>query len=358
MLIVQNERIPGTIQNSLLDLLRREVVRIRVCSAYMSLSGSELLFDGICRASSALASKTIVASLDFGLTEPEALRFWKRARNCTVLVAGAERLGEGILRPNSAFHSKFYVFNRDAETVGGLVSSANLTNRGLTVNSEVGWLETKYADPDAINIAWDNIIASATPLTDEILGAYSALHVRAAANRQTNELEPLPPPVIGPLGRYPVFGDAVRDPDDYPLMWVQSRGMQGGAGTQLELPRGTHQFFGARYTDYEFERVQHIAEPVLVSGMRQWRDRHLTWHGDNRMERINLPSLSMGGFGYADSLILFRRLGRNRYELRVHPWDSDMARAYVEASRQSGLIYRIGARSDRIAGFIPEQGGA
>jgi hypothetical protein len=48
------------------------------------------------------------------------------------------------------------------------------------------------------------------------------------------------------------------------------------------------------------------------------------------MERINLPSQAMGGFDYEESLILFRRLGGNNFELRVYPWDSDSARAYVE----------------------------
>jgi hypothetical protein len=45
----------------------------------------------------------------------------------------------------------------------------------------------------------------------------------------------------------------------------------------------------------------------------------LTWHGDNAMERINLPSLAMGGFQYEDSLILFRRLEENTFELQVYP---------------------------------------
>jgi hypothetical protein len=137
-------------------------------------------------------------------------------------------------------------------------------------------------------------------------------------------------------------------------MWIQSHAMQGGAATQLELPRGTHQFFGVRYTNYNFGRVRHIAEPILISGGHRWTDRPLTWHGDNAMERINLPSLSMGGFHYENSLILFRRIDTNVYELRVFPWASDTARAYLEASRQAGLIYRVGRNSNRIAGFIPE----
>ena len=80
----------------------------------------------------------------------------------------------------------------------------------------------------------------------------------------------------------------------------------------------------------------------------------MTWHGDNRMERINLPSLSMGGFNYENSLILFRKIAENTFELRVYPWDADSARTYVDASRQANLIYRVGRKSSRLAGFIPE----
>jgi transposase len=49
MLVVQNKFQPGRIQNGLYDLMREGVTSVRVCSAYISLSGSELLFDQIVR---------------------------------------------------------------------------------------------------------------------------------------------------------------------------------------------------------------------------------------------------------------------------------------------------------------------
>jgi hypothetical protein len=61
---------------------------------------------------------------------------------------------------------------------------------------------------------------------------------------------------------------------------------------------------------------------------------------------------AMGGFQYENSLILFRRIAANTFELRVYPWNSDSARAYVEASRVAGLVFRVGRNSNRIAGFI------
>ncbi len=357
MFIIQNYSRPGEIQNALFDLMRGGIAGVRVCCAYISMSGSEILYDGICRCAPEGnhegVSKTIVASLDFGLTEPAALEFWSETPNSRVLVAGVSSLERGNLIPQAAFHPKFYLFDRPDGTVGSLIGSANLTNRGLTINGEAAWSESEHRHPDQVNAAWEAALRPAIPLTAEILERYGALRERVVRERPAEELEPLPEPAIGPANHYRPFGDADIDPGVYNQMWVQSRGLQGGARTQLELPRRAHRFFGATYRDYDFDRVDHIAEPVLVSGQRVWNDRPLTWHGDNAMERINLPSRAMGGFSYENSLILFRRIARNTFELRVHPWDSDAARAYVEASRCAGLVFRVGRNSNRLAGFDP-----
>jgi hypothetical protein len=321
------------------------------------MAGSEILFDGICRSAPdgnhERVTKTIVTSLDFGLTDPTALEFWRDMRNCQVLVAGASLLAQGSIIPSAAFHPKLYLFGRADGSVGGLVGSANLTNRGLTINSEVAWLETEYEQPGQVNQAWEAAVQAAIPLTPEILEMYRVIRIPFLPERPIQELQPVPEPEIGPFGQYAAFGEADIDPAIYGQMWVQSHGLQGGARTQLELPRGAHRFFGAHFAGYNFDRVDHIAEPILVSGRIEWNDRPLTWHGDNAMERINLPSIAMGGFPYENSLILFRRIAPNTFELRVHPWDSDSARACLEAARRAGLVFRVGRNSDRLVGFIP-----
>ena len=218
MLIVQNQHTPGGIQNALFDLMRDGIESIRICSAYISAPGSKLLFDGVRRGAGnhERVAKTIVTSLDFGITEPEALQFWREKRNCEVLIAGTEQLAQGSLIPTSAFHTKFYLFDRPDGTLGSLVSSANLTSRGLTINSEVGWLETELGDPRSIEVAWQNVRRPTVPLTDEIFDAYAALRQRVVARQAVQEFEPLPAPPIGPLNRYPAFADI--DAGDYELM--------------------------------------------------------------------------------------------------------------------------------------------
>lgn len=357
MYIVQSENRPSEIQNALYDLMRTDFAGVRVCSAYVSLSGSQILFDGISRSAPngdhEQIPKTIVTSLDFGLTDPEALDFWTNVAQCNVLVSGAALLDQGNLIPRTAFHPKVYFFDRPDGTTSSLVGSANLTNRGLTINSEMAWCE-RDQQTEAANSAWCAITAAAITVTPDIIERYRAQRERAARERpaQEPELEPVPEPAVGQLGQYRPFADADVEAEEYDKMWIQSRGMQGGARTQLELPRGAHRFFGAAYEGYDYSHVDHIAEPVLVSGRATWENRPLTWHGDNAMERINLPSRAMGGFEYENSLILFRRIAQNTYELRVFPWGSDSARAYVEASRRAGLVFRVGRNSNRIAGFL------
>src|SRR5687767_15022020 len=116
MFVVQNVLRPAEIQNALVDLLRDGVASVRVCSAYMSRSGSGILLDAISRAAQDgrhdQIQKTVVTSLDFGITEPSALEFWMHAPNCAVLVAGTSGLQAGRLIPRAAFHPKFYVVGR------------------------------------------------------------------------------------------------------------------------------------------------------------------------------------------------------------------------------------------------------
>jgi HKD family nuclease len=358
MLITQNSAHPAQIQNALLDLLRDGVQSIRVCSAYMSLAGSKLLLDAVTRAARKgrheNVRKTIVTSLDFGLTEPAALDFWMRTANCSVLVAGTRGLANGQLLPAAAFHPKFCIVNRSARRVGTLVGSANFTSRGLTINSEVAWLELEHDEPQLVDDAWAAAIQPAIPLTPEILEQYRALRKRIALRRPPSErieVKPVPRPALEPPRQYPSFVDSDIDARAFDQMWIQASGLAGGSSTQLELPRGAHRFFGAKFNQYAFARVRHIGEPTLVAGHSKWRGCSLTWHGHNRMERINLPSRAKGGFAYANSLVLFRRLAQNTFELRVHEWNSDSARACVEASRRASLVFRVG-RSDRLTGFL------
>ena len=353
MFVVQSRLRPAAIQDALRDLMRDGLSRVRVCSAYLSLMGSRLLLDAIERnapgGNSANIPKTVVTSLDFGLTEPAALRMW-RDEQADVHVAGTAALDRGTLVPEVAFHPKFYVFDRPDGAVASLVTSANLTRRGLTINSEVGW-SVVAADADTTDRAWRAAVELAVPLTENILQRYEERRTATGGPADdANDMAPVPTPAhVEPQLS---FGDATIDAGQHGQMWVQSFEMSGGSHTQLEMPRGAHRFFGVTTVDYTAQHVGAIAEPTLVAGRQKWEDCPLRWHGNNQMVRINLPSAANGGFDYPHSMILFRRLHTNRYELRVHPWNSDTARGCLEASRQRGLLFRVGQTTKRLAGLI------
>ena len=71
------------------------------------------------------------------------------------------------------------------------------------------------------------------------------------------------------------------------------------------------------------------------------------------MERLNLPTRTQGGPAYADSAIMFRRLAEGYFELIVTPLNSDLARAWGQASSQTGNLYRLGGpATSRLVGLL------
>lgn len=301
--------------------------------------------------------KTLVTSFDFGLTEPEALQRWRALANSTVLVSGAQILAQGSLMPQRAFHPKLYVFGSDPRTCSTLVGSANLTSRGFSVNTEAAWVQQGVPRSIA-DAAFDKARFETTALTDDLLAAYVALRqAQPPPPEIRQEAQPVAAPAPVPVAALPLFRLAIEtgaiDPAAYSAMWVHGEALQGGSGNQLELPRGGHRFFGFVFDQYDYPHNLTIGQPVLRSGARVWNDRRLTWHGNNRMERMNLPTATQGGFDYQDTAVMFRRLTDGSFELIVTPWESDLARSWRQASAQRNLLFRLGTiATNRVVGLI------
>ncbi len=361
MLIVQNAVDPARLRNALVDVVRAGAVDIRAASAYVTLGGVDILLsaveNAVGTAAFAAMPKTLVASFDFGLTEPQALQHWRGLANATVFVSGAQRLAQGSLKPQRAFHPKLYVFGTDPQTCSTLVGSANLTSRGFSVNTEAAWVQQGIPRADA-DTAFDKARFETTALTDDLLASYTALRqAQPPPPEIEQEAQPVaaPAPVAGaalPLFRVAIETGAI-NPAHYAAMWVHGEALQGGSSNQLELPRGGHRFFGFVFSQYDYPHNLLIGEPVLRSGVRVWNDRRLTWHGNNKMERMNLPTAAQGGFNYADTAVMFRRLGDGSFELIATPWDSDLARSWRQASAQRQTLFLLGAlATNRVVGLL------
>ena len=333
---------------------------MQVAAAYVTVSGSDILFDAVFNeVGTVLESmpKTLVTSFDFGLTEPEALRRWYQMDNSRVYVSGANRLAQGSLLPERAFHPKLYSFGRDSGTCGLLVGSANLTGRGFSVNTEAAWIQ-KNSPQDKIDEAFAKVRYGTTVLTESLLDAYEELRKKQPPPPEIEkEVKPVPAPEPTDAEAIPLFRTEIENgninPANFHAMWIHGEGLQGGSGNQLELPRGAHRFFSYVFDQYDFPNNLTIGQPLIRSGARIWEDRPLTWHGNNRMERMNLPTLSQGGFDYRNSAVMFRRLKDDSFELLVTPWDSDLARSWRQASAQRRTLFRLGSVvTTRLVGLL------
>lgn len=73
----------------------------------------------------------------------------------------------------------------------------------------------------------------------------------------------------------------------------------------------------------------------------------LSWHGDNKMERINLPT----GESYAGNVMLFRRRP-GHFELTWTPLGSQRALAWASASQAAGQRHKVGQKGARTCGLF------
>ena len=358
MLVVQSPLRPGKIRDAVADLIAKETVAVQVASAYTTLAGSTLLLDSLAQSVGTDAfstiRKTLVTSFDFGITEPQALGHWLSLDNATVRVGGIGGPGSDFVAHGTAFHPKVYAFSIDDQTCNVLVTSANLTSRGLTVNTEVGWSQRAVA-VSQVDAVFSELSRASQLLTPEMLDAYDLRRRSRPPRSPHNEGHPVP--AFTPSGTLQSFRDVVEsgsiDLAAHNAMWVHADALQGGSKNQLELPRGGHRFFGLDFNRYDHPHNLTIALIKLRRGSQTWSERKLTWHGNNQMERFNLPTQRQGGASYADSVVMFRRLQDRWFELVVTPLDSDLANAWASASSQAGTLFTLGPRlTTRLVGLL------
>lgn len=291
--------------------------------------------------------KVLVTCFDFGTTEPGALEYLQD-NGFAVRIANLGADGAIRLTSNpSTFHPKVYLAS-DGTTVQAVIGSANLSRRALSVNTEA--VTSVELDPAQAATIWDEIAANSVQLTAGLLQAYRDIRPRQRVAPPPDE-PPVPPPA--PPAALPVFRAVVEagevNPAEHQAFWVEVGGPSGGSDSQLELPRQAHRFFGYEFDDYD--DGQHvIGEPVITATTGAW-DKRLAWHGDNRMERINLPTTAQSGLVYVHQVALFQRSGAS-FEITVAPPGSARAERWREESAAAGTLYRFGGRSVRLCGLI------
>jgi len=350
-LVLQHRGLPAQMLFALKSLAGEATTEVRTAVAYTTLSGCATLFpeleNRIGPGPWERIPKTVLTCFDFGFTEPAALEYLITVPGLVVRIANGGRPGGG-----TSFHPKLYLFNADCRR-DFLVGSPNLTQRALTVNTEAAFVETSSGDTSAVDGQWDELLSGSVPLTPDLLREYTA--ARLVMPRPQNPDPPIPldpapePRSLSSLEEAIAAGLEVASYDNF---WVEAGSMSsGGSRNQLELPRGASAFFGFSFASYDDEH-RPIGEVTLLTGSRRWEGRPLNWHGDNRMERINLPTLAQGGTEYGRMAVLFHRVAGG-FELHVAPWDSALAATWRNASLASGRLFRIGGgTTPRICGLF------
>lgn len=327
------------------------VARFRAAVAYTTLGGCQAVFAELARTIPYWdhVPKELITSLDFGITEPRALRYVAGLSNFTVRVV--------LPVATSSFHPKLYIFDSGPRR-NLLVGSANLSARAFDVNCEAALVGRARASD--VDHYWDQLVAGSVGLTAEILRTYESQRRRRPPPRiRIDPALPAAPPRAATSLDW--FWSAVAtgavDPARHEAFWVEAGSMKsGGARNQLELPRGACRFFGSAFSGYASNAVTPIRTLTLSAGPRTFADRLLRWHGDNRMERLNLPTVAQGGFAYANRVVLFRRRSAGRFELTVHDPTDSQAVAWRRASIRARTLFKVsdrgGARGSRLCGLI------
>lgn len=350
-LIYQSPATANVVFEALTNAASPTTTAFRAAVAYVTREGARRLVEGLAaRVGDAWQGipKMLVTCFDFGTTEPGALEYLQ-ANGFEVRIANLGADGAIRIMSNpSSYHPKVYLAADDT-TVHAVIGSANLSRRALSVNTEaVTVVDLDPADAEAI---WQEIATNSVELTAELLQAYR--DVRPQQRTAPPPDEP-PVPLPTPPGALPVFRDVVEgggvNPEEHQAFWVEVGGPSGGSGNQLELPRRAQRFFGYDFDDYDDDHHT-IGHPVLTVSAAQWSDRPLTWHGNNRMERINLPTTAQSGLIYAHQVVLFQRSGTS-FEITVAAPGSARAERWREESAAAGTLYRFSGGSNRLCGLV------
>jgi len=350
VLIYQSPVRVNSVLEAISECVSEETTGFRVAVAYVTREGArtlvEVLKDRTGEGWQELVKKAITC-FDFGHTEPAGLEYLQQ-QGFEIRIAN--QVADGMIQirsSTSSFHPKIYLATNPYQ-VRAVVGSANLTRRALSVNVEA--VSAMELDPHVVEEIWTELEASSVMLSTHMLDGYN--EIRPQQRRPLRRDEPAVPAPVAP-GDLPIFKDAVEselvDFMNHDAFWVEVGGPSGGSGSQLELPRLAHKFFGYEFNDYDDEHHV-IGEPTLTTRTGSW-ERPLTWHGNNRMERINLPTPSQSNLTYSHRVVLFQRSGV-AFEITVSEPDSPRAVRWRDESAAIGTLFRVSDRSDRRCGLI------
>jgi HKD family nuclease len=243
-----------------------------------------------------------LVGIDYGRSQPAAFDFLSNKNNSSVRVFNGDVVveREGFF-PQRDFHMKACILrNLTEHQTGALIGSANFSRNGLSASIECG-VSLIAANEDEHNRIM-------RPTYRRIRQAWNQGTPLAAILERYRQLwEPTQTDTSGPESE----AEEAADPTDFERFWIdvgyvtRNRGPER-PGNQIDMPRGTHEFFGFA-PPANLPANSTIGEIVFVGqGNPVARNLRL---GNNLMEKITLPLPENYPFGAYDGKVLeFRRV--------------------------------------------------
>jgi len=331
--------------------------RTRVAVAYASLPGCEDLDAILSKANSAwkFAEKRWLVSIDYGHTDPKAIRFLRRLKNSEVRIYDGINLLRRRLAPVSSFHPKTLVFDRSGRNgvrrLGVVVGSANLTAGGLDSNVEhvvgmslsaiIGKHEKRLFGPVAkFDEWWDLAWLTADRATPKFIKSYQASRQRYRPRVRDRQAPAQGRKLPASLKRMRAFARW----ENADCFWIETGNLyknrgKHAPGNQLDTRRGTRVYFGFPYRDVP--RNRKLGEVKLKFGSKPAQANRSVWFGNNSMDKIHLPV--PGAYGppeYDNSVVHFKRVRPGEFLVSLGTGRS--AARWRRKSESQGLLDRLG----------------
>ena len=355
---LQTKNRTSEIINGLTETARNVQPTRMFCSvAYASLSGCKLLHENLLDAIPTWndARKDWLVGIDNGITEPKSLEYLASLPKSTVRLFDAEYLLENNLQPRQKFHTKLFFFEaNDSRAIGVFSGSANLTLSGLHLNIEQG-ISAIFQGPftqdeqEALDHVYQQkqILESVYDTNVELSTALYEQYKNLCEERQEflqNEDKRITPKILE--ASHPEFNmDKAAAIATAFNFWIESRYVvpnlgKGRAGNQIDLQRGSRVFFGfdigmvPRNTVFG-RRIISYRNGDYECGLR---------YGNNQMDKLNLPPPDdLGIDTYEDKILVFTRLGEERFNLQIFPLGR-IERFRKLSSRYNSLYQMKGGR--------------
>jgi len=246
--------------------------------------------------------------IDYGRTQPQALRFMCDKQNADVRIFDGSWLVEqnGFI-PRRDFHAKMsLLLNAGAQQYGMVVGSGNFSSNGLRKSIEAGAaLQTNDENvfntsikptADLANALWND----ATP-AGSILDAYEEKWYALSTNA-TSDDESVDVPDIDPGTVFWIEAGYV----------TKNRGPDR-PGNQIDFPRGMCRYFGFDPPEDLLSNTV-IGEVTFETTLGDPVSNNLRL-GNNMMEKISLPIPETHGFDIYDGKVLVFQRTDGRFEM-------------------------------------------